>query len=289
MTTRSYAGWCARLRSAVSRWPSLRLETLGLVGPPNDPLPLFRVIDTRERGGRRSAVLTGGVHGDEPAGVEALTRLLEHPSRWSDALAALHVTIFPCANPTGFERGTRENDLGIDLNRAFDGPEPPAEVSLIRPHLDAREGRRPFDLSVELHEDIDNEGFYLYELRRNAPPIGDSIVEAVQSMVPINRAGMIEGLAAEGGIIRPDPDELMRLHPDRWPQAIYSFRAGTPSCLTLETPAVSVTIDRRADVHLIALHAAFTVIGQSVDHRGEPSDVEQKKVLRTSSEPGMRL
>ncbi len=47
--------------------------------------------------------------------------------------------------------------LGIDLNRAFDGPAPPAEVSLMRPHLDAREGRRPFDLSVDLHEDVDND------------------------------------------------------------------------------------------------------------------------------------
>lgn len=263
MPTRSYAAWCARLRSAVARWPSLRLETLGLVGPANDPLPLFRVIDTRERAGRRSVVLTGGMHGDEPAGVEALTRLLEHPDRWSDELAAFHVMIFPCANPTGFERGTRENFLGIDLNRAFDGPAPPTEVSLMRPHLDARHGHRPFDLSVDLHEDVDNDGFYLYELRRDAAPIGVTIVEAVQSMVRINRAGTIEGLAASGGIISPDPEELQRHHPARWPQAIYSFWAGTPSCLTLETPAVGVAIDRRADVHLIALHAAFTVIGPS--------------------------
>lgn len=68
------------------------------------------VADVRGQGGPGSTLLIGGMHGDEIATI----RLLEafQPGR-----VAGGVTILPLANPDGFERKTRYNAHGVDLNR----------------------------------------------------------------------------------------------------------------------------------------------------------------------------
>lgn len=56
--------------------------------------------------------------------------------------------------------------MGIDLNRRFGSENPPEEVSIIQSALEVRQ----FDLYIDLHEDVEGEGFYLYEVlgKRNA-------------------------------------------------------------------------------------------------------------------------
>lgn len=61
-------------------------------------------------------LLIGGVHGDEPLGVELAEELLTHlqnhptPTRWH---------LIPCLNMDGYLEGTRGNARGVDLNRNF--------------------------------------------------------------------------------------------------------------------------------------------------------------------------
>lgn len=263
--TKSYAAWLSRLRSAAATWPDLQTAVLGSVGS----YPLLRLTKPAERRIRGKApriVLTAGVHGDEPAGVEAVTRLLERSTDWRPLLAGYDLTIFPCANPTGYAFATRVNHQDIDLNRMFDHPAPPPEVALIRAALEAggRDGLP--DLSVELHEDVDSDGFYLYELS-DRPGLGTAVIEAVEAVAAINGRPHIEGWAAAGGIIRPDPEQTLALHPNHWPQALYSFRMGTPCCLTFETPVPGLPLTRRAEIHLIALQAALAQHERRTDTR----------------------
>ncbi len=75
-------------------------------------------------------------------------------------LSRFAFTIFPCNNPTGWERDTRENADGIDLNRTFNVRKPPAEAAIISSALQGN----CFDLIFEMHEDIDAPGLYLYEI-----------------------------------------------------------------------------------------------------------------------------
>lgn len=255
---RSYDTWRARWLAAAPRWPNLSIEALGAVGPPSERLPVLwaRIASSHPDGTLRRVAMTAGIHGDEPAGVEALTRLIEAPDEWGPRLARFDVAIFPCANPTGFTRNHRTNGAGIDLNRTFDQPHPPPETAWIRTRL-APDGRRPgFDTAIELHEDSDGEGFYLYELAHGPPYVGDALIDAVAPLVAIDPRSDIEGLPVKSGVIRPDPAALNRVDAG-WPQAVYSYRTGIRSCLTLETPSTLLPIDRRAEIHLVALKAAL--------------------------------
>ena len=88
------------------------VETIGLVGG----LPVFCIRAGRPR--RLRVLLTGGVHGDEPAGVEAVLRFFEEDAEpW---LAQVEFTALPCVNPVGYVRGTRGNGAGADINRSFE-------------------------------------------------------------------------------------------------------------------------------------------------------------------------
>ncbi len=255
---RSYDAWQTRWLAAAPRWPSLSIEVLGSVGPASARLPLLwaRLSSERPDGALRRVAITAGIHGDEPAGVEALTRLLETPEEWAPRLARFDVAIFPCANPTGFARNHRTNSAGVDLNRTFDQIDPPPETEWIRTRL-APNGRAAFDAAIELHEDSDGEGFYLYELADGPPYAGDAVIGAVAPRVAIDPRADIEGLPAHRGVIRPDPAMLLDRVPVGWPQAFYSYHAGIRSCLTLETPSTKLPIGQRAEIHLVALKTAL--------------------------------
>ena len=103
--------------------------------------------------------LSGGTHGDEPAGVEALLQFLEQ--RRYEAWPEIAFTLIPCLNPWGYVRDTREGPAGHDLNRAFRrASSATPEVSAIKRVL----SRRQLTCSMDCHEDCDAEGFYAYEL-----------------------------------------------------------------------------------------------------------------------------
>jgi protein MpaA len=103
-------------------------------------------------------LLIGGQHGDEPATNRLLADFLESPA-WSrfDGCA---VMVLPLVNPDGFERGTRYNARGVDLNRNCgfnwhaDSEEPPGREPWSEPETCALRdlilSRRPTKI-VSLH------------------------------------------------------------------------------------------------------------------------------------------
>jgi hypothetical protein len=63
-------------------------------------------------------LLMGGVHGDEPLGVHLAKKTLDfllktHPEE------TVPWALIPCLNPDGYNRGTRVNGRGVDLNRNY--------------------------------------------------------------------------------------------------------------------------------------------------------------------------
>jgi len=224
---------------------------------------MFSVLDELRRAGYalpfcmvRSGPQTGpqvcvsaGVHGDEPAGVEALLSLFERPT-----LPSVGVTAFPCINPTGFIAGTRTNDLGIDLNRTFGQERGPQETELVRWAL---AGQR-FECGIDLHEDHDANGFYLYEHVRGVPQACSGIVAAVRAIgLPISDAPSVEDRALVNGCVAPAEE---RLSPLVGFFSIYLFDRHSDHTLVPESTP-TLPIPARVAMHHAAIDTAIAALG----------------------------
>ncbi len=228
----------------LAQIPGIERECLGHVGSPSLGYPFYRVR-SQGKEARLGICLAAGVHGDEPAGVEAVVRFLEKKPRRD----GIFLSAFPCLNPVGYDRGTRENGEGVDLNRQFHERHPPQEVLWTRQAV----SKDRYDLFICCHEDREANGCYLYEATRGKRPgLGPSIIAAIRDVAPIDRRPTIDDRINQGGVIRPTN---WRRRETGWSLALYLYRSGTPHCLILETPT-SLPFEERVSLHLKALDQA---------------------------------
>lgn len=248
MTHRSYSELTKRLVS-ISKTPSIQMETLGEFQAGGKTYRLFLMQMGEPGPGKIGVTISAGMHGDEPAGVEAALRFMEENAANAELLSRFYIVIFPCDNPSGWDLGTRENSDGVDLNRQFATRHPAPEVELI---ANALQGRC-FDVVIEMHEDVDAPGFYLYELAEHPTiPVGKDIVRAVSELgYPINQNPCIEGLPAEEGVIRPPSRK--RLRKTHLPKAVYTYRTCGGHILTLEPPASVLPMEDRVKIELLSV------------------------------------
>ncbi len=187
----------------------------------------LRVLRRLARAGSPRLYLSTGIHGDEPAGPLAALRLLED----NDWPANVTVCLLPCLNPGGFTLNRREHTSGLDLNRDYRLP----VTAEIRAHTAWLEREAAFDLCLCLHEDWEAHGFYLYELNPDRRlSVAGQMIEAAAQVCPIDLHEVIEGRAAQGGIILPKIVPADR--PD-WPEAFYLIQHCTRLSYTLEAPS----------------------------------------------------
>ena len=156
----------------------------------------------------------------------------------------------PCINPYGYEYGTRENYQKKDLNRLFKCEKPPKEVKFAQSIFDSK-----FELTLELHEDDESHGYYLYQKERNQKyeELGLNILQSIKAIIPINKNNEIDGSKAKRGIINNNQD-LVKM--DWWPMALYGFIKGAEISLTLEAPS-QYNISTRVEAHLTAITTAL--------------------------------
>ena len=200
-------------------------------------------------GNQRKALISAGIHGDEPSGVETICALLEK-NRFENFSEEWELTFLPCINPYGYEYSTRENQDGKDLNRLFKNMDPPIEVAFVKTILD-----KSYELTIELHEDCMSDGYYLYQsgTQPEDDHIGHEILLNVKNIMPINLNDEIDGRSAQMGIMIAEDDYRSM---DWWPMALYALSKGTRRCLTLET-ATSFSMDIRVEAHSIAIDTAL--------------------------------
>ena len=218
--------------------------------PEAKELPLYglRRISKQER---LSAYISAGIHGDEPGGPMALINMLELNTWPSD----ISLYLCPCLNPTGFPKNTRENLVGIDLNRDyrhFNSIETRAHKAWI-------DALPSFDISICLHEDWEANGFYLYELNPDGIACASQhILRSVSSTCPIDQSELIDGRPAKNGLLKPltSPDAR-----PLWPEAFYivqnnktrlSYTLEAPSDfpLAIRTHALRVAVETALNIHL---------------------------------------
>jgi len=243
---RSYAQLINRLSKTLNN--TVQIFTLDHIKHSTNQYPFQKILLGVNN--PRRVLISAGIHGDEPAGIEAICTFLEN-GRYKVHLDQWEITILPCINPYGFENDTRESHENKDLNRLFKDHKPPHEVQL------AKSVFLPsyFDISIELHEDCDSHGYYLFQKSNNpnGHEIGVKIIEALKGIISINFDKAIENMPADKGVIHRIKDINQM---EWWPMAGYSLSMKTGHCLTLETPT-KLAMDTRVHAHLVAMDNAL--------------------------------
>lgn len=205
---------------------------------------LAPIIDTPKH-----ILITGGMHGDEPAGVEAVLQFLERDN--TALLNKFSFLIIPCINPYGYVHNTRETLDGIDINRAFE-TEDVAEVTIIKKVLD----KTQFSLAIDFHEDYDATGFYLYEGKRDEKYMGPRLVTAAKAVGPLD--------PDDPGEDAPDLTEGVYKVATSWgTQGLtpYLLHFHSEHVIISETPTVW-QLEKRAALHLTILDTALNIISE---------------------------
>jgi protein MpaA len=201
--------------------------------------------------------ISAGIHGDEPAGVWALYALVR------DGLLdpRFSYRLWPCFNPTGFAAGTRTNAEGADVNRSFGrGGTTPEAKAILTANRD-----RAFVLTIDLHEDHEATGFYLYETApagwpgRYAAPVTAAVAAAgfpLQDLRPgfdVGPPGSEAAQTLRPGAVLVDAEREAPFFEGRLPLGIVMVRRAAPCALTFETPLT------RAPAERIAMHRVAVV------------------------------
>ena len=206
----------------------------------------IRLASSSARTARR-VLITGGVHGDEPAGVEAVLQFLERDN--TQLLKNFSFLVIPCINPYGYVHNTRETLNGVDINRTFEA-EDVAEMAIVKQAL----GQTQFSLAIDFHEDYDATGFYLYEGKRDEQYIGPALAAAAKAIGPID--------PEDPGEDAPDIAEGVYKVANSWGTqglAPYLLHFHSEHVIISETPTVW-QLERRAALHLTILDTALNII-----------------------------
>jgi hypothetical protein len=209
--------------------------------------------------GAPEVIITAGIHGDEPAAPWALLSLVR-----DDLLdRAFAYRLWPCTNPSGYERGTRENAEGIDVNRSFGRGGSSLESRAI-----AAENRDlKFVLNLDLHEDFEADGFYCYEPRIDATELGPLVVRAIEEAgLPIQELHdeyelgypkeMRHVRTLERGRVIPDVVAETAFMKGGLPHSMFLLRDAAKRSLTFESPS-RLPWDDRTAMHRIAVVTAL--------------------------------
>jgi len=187
--------------------------------------------------------LSAGVHGDECAPVWALLNWAEANGS-SPSIDNRPLVILPCLNPHGLINNERLDAQGIDLNRNFQN----ANLPFIQKWQDFLRGRQ-FDLALNLHEDYDSGGIYLYELSRNQS-LGDRLLAACEKIIPRETAAEIDGTEMVNGLLKRT-DDIERIAEEDlggWPESIWLHLKLAIDAFTFETPS-EMDLERRINAH----------------------------------------
>jgi protein MpaA len=244
----------------LRRTHGLRVREVACVGAPRTLLVVERGPDNAP-----PIALSAGMHGDEPAAPWALLSLVS--DRLLDDRFAYR--IWPCINPTGYTAGTRANAEGHDINRSFSrGGLTPESRAIITANRDRR-----FNMSIDLHEDFEAEGFYGFE---SHAPGGDpryaagavAAIEAaglpIQDLADINfdLGSPPEARACQTighGTVSVDAIEESKYFPAGLPMSLFLVRRACQVGLTFETPMLR-SWNERIVMHRIAV---TTVLAQA--------------------------
>jgi hypothetical protein len=172
-----------------------------------------------------------GFHGEEPAGPWGLLKFLQRVQ--APALDAVHLTLLPLVNCTGFAAGTRFNAEGDNPNRGFTGTgtgtAPSAEGRLLLQHA-AVLAAASRNGALSCHEDVMVDSAYIYALEGTPTPgpRAQRLLQANLRHFKQHPDGLVDGCALHGGFI-------FNHHDGSFEDWLFGLGAEFSACV--ETPA----------------------------------------------------
>ncbi|MCW5554267.1 MAG: succinylglutamate desuccinylase/aspartoacylase family protein [Verrucomicrobiae bacterium] len=219
-----------RLLSALDqqaeRSPSFISRSLGQyeIGERRYPLPRYVYLGERGGGDVIRIGLFATIHGDEPEGALALTRLTGELEKNPEIARGYALFIYPVCNPTGFEDNTRHSRSGKDLNREIWRESTEPEVRFLESEI----WTHAFDGIITLHSDDTSDGLYGFV---SGAVLTESLIEPAlreaEQFLPRNRNHLIDGFNARHGIVNECYAGVLKSVPGI---------ARPPFEITLETP-----------------------------------------------------
>ena len=190
-------------------------------------------------GARGRLCVFSGVHGNEPASVEASVRFAERVGKDAALYPGLNVTVVPLINPWGWERDLRRNGVNQDISRTFNA-KPSAEGDIIRALLKAEH----CDVLADLHGDRFRQPFFITTF--DNPDL--SVARAISREVGARGVPLRLG-APDAVFNRRDKDAINAARPNL---GLYARRNGVPLVYIVQSPR-QLEFEARVAVHLLAL------------------------------------
>ncbi len=169
----------------------------------------------------RTICFSAGIHGDEIAGSWAIIEFIKKylPAQF----LKIKIIIFPVASPTAFDKKKRYHYAGKDLNRLFCRKKLTGENRILFSSLNEEK----VFFFHSLHEDVDENSFYLYNFEKEEEHFYRDILKLAKNYFSINTASKIDNNPAVDGLVINHQDGSFE---DRM------FRDGTPYSMCTETP-----------------------------------------------------
>ena len=230
--------------------------------------------------GDKHILVSGGVHGDEPAGTIAALDLIKFLYAFEfrgsrSFMNDFQFHIFPCVNPWGYEHNKRKNADGVDINRDFEKFEA-EESRIIADHLEKL--GHEFVFAMDMHEGSPNEKWKEFELSDN--PRGVWLYESCHDHSLRVGRRMIDALKADGFDVCDFDTIYHDINSDGvvwYPEGMksddyaagnsldaYMWKNHTPQSFTSETCTTWSMEDRIRAQHVLVLAAMEGVLGR--DH-----------------------
>lgn len=208
----------------------------------------------------RKILLTGGIHGDEIAGVKGIIYHLDKILTISQA-NDIQFYIIPCLNPSGYELNQRNNIDNFDINREFSKDSKLKEVKFLIDFIKEAQ----FELALDFHETAQSDTsdvaqnqkisteFYLYEVCiKEEKKIGRKLLKLLKSNnVKISNDEKIFGDINQAGLISYPKEENQTFIEGRTLDLFLFNEKYTELALTIETIAELELKERIRQIGLI--------------------------------------
>lgn len=234
----------------------LRLSALGEVAS----WPIWLLEPEVPQALRPSRLIAAGFHGEEPAGCWGILQFLQRAP--AELFQRANLAFLPLVNPTGFRVGRRRNDWDENPNQGFCPasvyqPQPSREGAILVAHL-PRLKRLAADGFVSLHEDIEQETFYLFTFERSDQPgpFTRALFEAERLFFEPHPDGVLEDYSVKDGLVYRACDGTFE---DRL------FHEGLPRTACTETPGrLDINLRIEANVAIITAVAEFASAAETI-------------------------
>lgn len=248
----------ARLIKAASS-SQLSIDVIGEVEYGKYKAPVWVATFTPLKETKYRVFLSGGVHGDEPAGAEIMVKTIEMVAKDPKKYEDISFDIVPIVNPWGWSHNIRFNQEGRDINRDFASFKT-QESAIIKKFVEGK----IYDLIIDHHEDPSSKGFYMYQYGNPDTTLSRKVIEAVRgSGYPIEQDVNMIILKTKDGLIDAPMWGLWYMKITRQLSITNYFRLhNSKDVYTVETPTI-LDLKDRLGIHQMALEILINSLYQN--------------------------